>query len=1077
MGADAVRVQAAVRQHLEAGDLSTLFLTDLGWDTPDPAVRLVEGGATASKIAEKRGVGIWLVKGADAATVDSLDRQIGQQSHERLVVVEAPDGLTWQWPERRQSGYVRRRRLPQRTRGETTDIVQRLAALRFEPGEDQNITVLDVRDRVRRSFDTDKVTEAFFKDFKACHELIGGKEDGSTAGALIGISSLDDRRWYASVLLNRLMFLYFLQRKGFLDNDPDYLRNRLMATGEGAEFYRDFLIPLFHDAIGARRTSRLSTETRRRIGDVPYLNGGVFAVHPLESRYDIHVPNDVFRRVFSVFNGHRWTLDDRETASGDEINPDILGHIFERYVNQKDTGAFYTPDDTTGWMAAGSVGVVLLGYLEELGVRVRDLAAADPRRYMPRELFFGESVVDETAPFPIPGTPDAADWSKVVPPSVGLPDETHWEVRDRIRHAHRVEAQIRAGAVGGAAEAFRFNLDLIILIADGVRQLKPADLDKFWRHVMSLTVLDPTCGSGAFLLASLALIEDVADILIDRAADLSSISAVPFFRDLEGINESARRLHVRQQIVLNCLYGTDLAAEAVDIARLRLYLALVAVMYDRADLRPLPDLEFNLVAGNLLVGVNTALGLETLVGGALWARNELDQLRRRQAELAASITSFRRAQEDGRAPGAVAVAKAKARGEADALRIALNTALHKAVASGTRLDDWIRSHQPLHMLAEFPEVTIRGGFDVVIGNPPYVKRSEAIKQYRFDGYATSDCPNIYAPCTERALALLRQGGMFSFVLPYNAAWSDDFKVLRGQLTTSGSVAMACFAMNPDALFRGVGIRNAITFVQRGSPSAVHITAMQRWTSRYRPALFGGIRWQDAVVAIDGAGWVRLGSEFAVDLWTRLTAAAKPIRQAPGSKTHLFSKKMALYWLPISPRHLRTIGALGGQVEADEQMRLDVEDETTRDAAFALLGGKLGLVLWNAISDDMHVVQRHFGQIPLIPNSPKLRDDLAAIGVEAAALLGASAEAHLWTPYGGYWVESLDTRVASPVFDRAVELLLQSLGLQDRWDELEGWYWRTMKSTGERPGTERGHEPPTRPIKGGKRRHGTVAKLG
>ncbi len=162
----------------------------------------------------------------------------------------------------------------------------------------------------------------------------------------------------------------------------------------------------------------------------------------------------------------------------------------------------------------------------------------------------------------------------------------------------------------------------------------------------------------------------------------------------------------------------------------------------------------------------------------------------------------------------VAAAKAKARAESDALRDALTSALHKAVATDTMLSAWVASHQPLHMLAEFPEVTTTGGFDVVIGNPPYVKRSEVAKLYRFDGYATSDCPNIYAPCTERALALVRDGGVLSFVLPLSAVWSDDFAVLRKQLAAAGSVSMACFGLNPDMIFRGVGTRNAITFVRR-----------------------------------------------------------------------------------------------------------------------------------------------------------------------------------------------------------------------------------------------------------------------
>jgi len=159
------------------------------------------------------------------------------------------------------------------------------------------------------------------------------------------------------------------------------------------------------------------------------------------------------------------------------------------------------------------------------------------------------------------------------------------------------------------------------------------------------------------------------------------------------------------------------------------------------------------------------------------------------------------------------------------------------------------------------------------------------------------------------------------------------------------------------------------------------------------------------------------------------------------------------------------------------MRLEISGADARDAAFAVLASKLGLLLWNSISDDFDVVQRHYAQIPTIPKDPALTGALAEVGRDATSSLEASPEAHLWTPYGGYWVESLDTRVAAPITDKAVGLILKAVGLDHRWDELEAWYRRTMKSTGERPGTERGHEPPTRAIKGGKRRHGTIARLG
>lgn len=1079
MTADAVRVQQAVRLHLENRDLSGLFLSNLRWDSPDPPQRVAVGGLRATQIADKRGVGVWLVTGSDSESFDTVDRQIAQRSHERLVVWDKGDGsLTWSWPERRRSGYVRRRRLEQRNAGEVTDVVQRLASLRFESSEEAALTVLDVRDRVRRSFDSEKVTDEFFREFKACHELIGGTADGKVAGALSGIGPAGERRWYASVLLNRLMFLYFLEKKGFLDNDTHYLRNRLaMVEKANSNFYEDFLSPLFHDAIGRADRSTLDAKTRSLIGDVPYLNGGVFALHPLEAKHAIGVPNRVFDQVFQVFEKYRWHLDDRETASGEEISPDILGHIFERYVNQREAGAYYTPDDTTGWMARGSVGVVLLERLVLLGVDLSAITSGDPRRYVPEEMLFGEGTIDLAAPYPAPGSEEGRLWDKAAPPDVALPDENLWEVRDRLRGGLSLVDRLQSGAIATPGDAFDAGLDLIQLLEDCVHTLTPKKLDLFWRDVENFTVLDPTCGSGAFLLAAMDLLEDVAELVVARANELASIAPTDLSREMAAVPAGRQRLHIREHVVLASLFGTDLAAEAVDIARLRLYLALVAVMYDRRDLRPLPDLEFNLAPGNLLVGVNTPDELQDLVGGALWAHDELDRLKVRLTELAQAIQAFRAAQGRDVPTEKLIAVKEKARRLADGLSGDLDAALHKASARDVPFETWRRSHQPMHVIAEFPEVMASGGFDVVIGNPPYVKRSNAVARYRFDGFETSETPDIFAPCTERALSLVRDKGVLAFVLPLSSAWSDDYQKLRAVLSRRGQVSVACFGRNPDAIFRGIGIRNAITFVRVGAAGSVRVTAMHRWTARFRPALFGTVHFEAALPEQPGVGWPRLGTPFAITLWSALRNIAKPAPFVANGRAQLYSKKTALYWLPVSPRFLRTIGSLGGQIETEKQMRLDLDEVSIRDAAFAVFASKLGLVLWNAISDDFDVVRRHYATLPVLPADPEHAGRLAEIGAKAIAELEATPTAHLWTPYAGYWVEALDTRVASDSLDGAASVVLSAVGLDRRWDELQAWYWRTMKSTGERPGTARGHEPPARGVKGGKRRHGTVARIG
>src|SRR5690606_30905049 len=110
--------------------------------------------------------------------------------------------------------------------------------------------------------------------------------------------------WYSSLLLNRLMFIYFMQRKEFLNGDQNYLRNSLRAVRDLQgpdrfyDFYRDFLIPLFHEGLGSDHAPRVSPELAEVLGDVPYVNGGIFALHPLEDEYEIRVPDETFEKIF-----------------------------------------------------------------------------------------------------------------------------------------------------------------------------------------------------------------------------------------------------------------------------------------------------------------------------------------------------------------------------------------------------------------------------------------------------------------------------------------------------------------------------------------------------------------------------------------------------------------------------------------------------------------------------------------------------------------------------------------------------------------------------------------------------------
>jgi hypothetical protein len=194
-------------------------------------------------------------------------------------------------------------------------------------------------------------------------------------------------------MMNRMMFIYFIQKKGFLDSDVEYLRTRLSLIRErrGSDkfqtFYRYFLLRLFHEGLGG---SERNPELEKLLGKVPYLNGGFFEVHELERRYpEIDIPDKAFEKLFDFFDEWEWTLDDRPLRKGNEINPDVVGYIFEKYINQKQMGAYYSKEDITEYISKNTV----LPYLfdvakKECAVALRSdgvlwrLLQADPNRYI-----------------------------------------------------------------------------------------------------------------------------------------------------------------------------------------------------------------------------------------------------------------------------------------------------------------------------------------------------------------------------------------------------------------------------------------------------------------------------------------------------------------------------------------------------------------------------------------------------------------------------------------------------------------------------------------------------------------------
>ena len=241
-----------------------------------------------------------------------------------------------------------------------------------------------MRGRVRAAFDVERVTKRFYDRFKTEHAQF--------LNFLEGIPDQEMERWYASVMLNRLMFIYFIQKKDFLNNDPDYLRTKLgESQANGTDrYYTDFLCPLFFEGF-AKPESERSREMGRLLGKVPYLNGGIFQRHQIEELHGerIQIADAAFEKLFNFFEDYQWHLDERPLRNDNEINPDVLGYIFEKYINQKQMGAYYTKEDITEYISKNTIIPFLFDAARkecriafEGEASVWQLLQADPDRYI-----------------------------------------------------------------------------------------------------------------------------------------------------------------------------------------------------------------------------------------------------------------------------------------------------------------------------------------------------------------------------------------------------------------------------------------------------------------------------------------------------------------------------------------------------------------------------------------------------------------------------------------------------------------------------------------------------------------------
>jgi hypothetical protein len=528
----------------------------------------------------------------------------------------------------------------------------------------------------------------------------------SLIGALPGRIPLAERHALALLQLTRILFLYFVEAKGWLAGRPRFLREEVdRCLAAKRSLHRDLLQPLFFGSLNRPYDER--GRLARRFGPVPFLNGGLFEPHPLERRWGCSLPTPVLRDAFdTLFERFHFTL---SSASDESIAPDMLGRVFERVMEPGErhaTGSYYTPAALVDSLLRDG----LTTWLQHQG---------------------------------------GISWSAA-----------HRAVDHPDRNTRRAFATIR--------------------------------------------LLDPAVGSGAFLLGALRLLAGA------------------------GVPGQRRAARLRRVLATN-LFGVDRNAAAVRLAELRLWLEVVAADPSErpGDVAPLPNLDALIRQGDSLIDPAFGLPLRPPDPARAAALSELRGavIRSSGAAKRRAVASLLGAERDIAATalrGAVASADEMiaeileaarsptlfggrqgldraARGRLRELR-AMRGRARSRVRALERAAELPWFHYPTH----FADVFARGGFDLVAGNPPWV-RAEALapeqRRYLADrfhwfrgvrsgaaGYAHQ--PDLSVAFVERALELLRAGGVAALLLPAKLATTSYATIARGALVSRTTLALA-----------------------------------------------------------------------------------------------------------------------------------------------------------------------------------------------------------------------------------------------------------------------------------------------
>ena len=619
-----------------------------------------------------------------------------------------------------------------------------------------------------------------------------------------------------------------------------------------------------------------------------------------------------------------------------------------------------------------------------------------------------------------------------------------------------------------SADLVTLNLDIRQFVQDVIAQ-SPADLAlALWKSLRSLSVLDPTCGSGAFLFAALEILEPLYEGLLERFRTLladwhtAGEKHPNWQKEFDAILAAVARhpneaYFIHKTLIVHNLYGVDIMEEAVEICKLRLFLKLAAQLEPGQDIEPLPDIDFNVRPGNTLVGYASRDEIKrafTEAGGSGQAllqgiETSLDDYTRIMEQAEDADRAFRRFQDLQDTVGQSAADFRKAKEDLEHCLKNLRTELDRFLAgqydqkllkSKTAFKKWSDSHQPFHWFVEFYGIMNSGGFEVIVGNPPWLEYNKAKKKYTVRGYSTVPAGNLYALCTERCVQLTGGGAFVSFIVQLPLVCSSRMASLRALLKECSSFfASLTFDDRPGRLFDGLQHCRSTVFISRRSaqesPPLVVSSGYRRWATCTRSELMPTVHFQNSPEESLTIGqFPKFASPSHVSSFSKATSAGhNPLRTytaAQKSRFFVFYQESAQYWLKATvglPFYSKN-DVVGPPAHG---RRFSFKTEADAAVGAAVLNSTFFYLWFVTYGDCFHLSDTLAGNVP-IPDELKGDPDLSALGRSLMKNLVSDATTKTISTKDGDKISYHEFRVglSKPIIDEIDTLLAQRYGFTE-----------------------------------------------